>query len=261
MTVPKDMFSAFSDEFEKIAFDWHKFREGLVDEGIPLGGATIGAAIGARSGAGLRGAALGYAAGGTASLARSYAKGEKPSTTRKLLAGGALGYGVGGGAHHILSKATKGAKGGLLKKMKPAFHKEKTFLHGLTEEGLPAIGATLGTGIAMGTSGGKSKKKTANIKPLYGASWAPGGGGSGGATPVPSATSTGAQFGVESQDRLKGRILRERQAGLRAPPPVSTAARKAVNYAAKPGTPSVWSRLSGLVAGGVRRGVKAKVGV
>lgn len=146
-------FSAFSAELEKLAWDWHGFREGLADEGIPLGGATIGAALGARSGAGLRGAALGYAAGGGVSLLRSKLKGEKPSAARKMLAAGALGYGAGGLAHGALQKATKSSTKGLGKNkwLRQAFHNEKSFKGGLVEEGLPAIGATLGTATSMAT--------------------------------------------------------------------------------------------------------------
>jgi hypothetical protein len=150
----------FSDELEKISeWDSKKFREGLVDEGIPLAGATIGARYG-----GLRGAALGYAAGGTASLARSYAKGEKPSMSRKLLAAGALGYGAGGGAHALLEHATKGAKAGkgILGKIRSGFHAgagSSPKLRRTVEEALPATGATLATGVAMGTSGSKKDKE------------------------------------------------------------------------------------------------------
>jgi hypothetical protein len=152
--------AAFRDEFEKIAWDWHKFREGIMDEGIPLAGATVGARYG-----GLRGAALGYAAGGGASIARSYAKGEKPSGTRKLLAAGALGYGIGGGAHALGEKLTHGAQAGkgLLGKMKPAFHPPggagaSTRLSRTVEEALPAAGATLMTGVATATSDKKKAK-------------------------------------------------------------------------------------------------------
>ena len=139
-------FTSLRDELEKIAFDWHQFKEGIRDEGIPLAGATIGAGFG-----GLRGAALGYAAGGAASLAHSKLKGEEPSKGRAMLAGGALGYGLGGLAHAGASKAfaNKAAKGfkGLASR---ALHTEGRFAHGALEEGLPAVGAVLGTGTAMG---------------------------------------------------------------------------------------------------------------
>lgn len=164
--IAKQKVASFFDELEKIAeWDSKKFREGLIDEGIPLAGATIGARYG-----GLRGAALGYAAGGTASLARSYAKGEKPSLSRKLLAAGALGYGAGGGAHALLEHASKGAKAGkgILGKIRHGFHAGKGSspkLRRTVEEALPAAGATLATGVAMGTSGGKKdKEKKAMLK-------------------------------------------------------------------------------------------------
>lgn len=159
--------ASFSDELKKIAeWDSKKFREGLVDEGIPLAGATIGARYG-----GLRGAALGYAGGGAASMARSYIKGEKPSMSRKLLAAGALGYGAGGGTHALLEHATKGAKSGkgLLGKIRHAFHPPAgttTHLSRTVEEALPAAGATLATGIAMGTTGKKAKEKQAMLPVL-----------------------------------------------------------------------------------------------
>lgn len=147
----------------KLAFNWHKFREGIVDEGIPLGGATIGAAIGHRNP--LRGAALGYAAGGAASLGRSLMKKERPSTSQALLAGGALGYGLGGLSHAGLTRLTaKAGKGlGRFPKLRSAFHGHGTRLGSFVEEAMPATGATLGTGVAMGMMGSKDKKKTASI--------------------------------------------------------------------------------------------------
>jgi hypothetical protein len=152
--------AAFADELEKIAWDGKKFREGLIDEGIPLAGATIGSRYG------LRGAALGYAAGGGVSLARSYLKGEKPSHQRKLLAAGALGYGAGGLAHHALEKATAGTGKGILKRIRPVFHPPsgdiaKIRTKNMVEEALPAAGATLATGIASGTTGPKKKPNEA----------------------------------------------------------------------------------------------------
>lgn len=125
----------------KVSWDTERFKEGLVDEGIPLAGATIGAGLGK----GLRGAALGYAAGAGASLLHSKLKGEKPSMTKKLLAGGALGYGLGGGLHGGLEHLTRNAKG----IGKTLFHSDSGWKH-FTEEAIPAVGATLGTGIAMG---------------------------------------------------------------------------------------------------------------
>lgn len=132
--------------FPKLAFSWHGFREGLVDEGIPLAGATLGAGFG-----GLRGAALGYAGGGGISLLRSKLRGERPSMSRKLLAAGALGYGTGGLLHGGLEHLTRGATAGSLGQQ--LFHAPGagTFVSRLSEEALPAAGATLGTGVAMGT--------------------------------------------------------------------------------------------------------------
>ena len=127
----------------KTSMDWHKFREGVEDEGIPLGGAAIGAALSKNS---LRGAALGYAAGGGASLLRSKLRGEQPSMSRKILAASALGYGAGGAAHgaleHVLGHNPKAAK----------YFTEATGRGRFVSEALPAAGATLGTGIALGTS-------------------------------------------------------------------------------------------------------------
>ena len=139
----------------KTAWDWEKFKEGLVDEGIPLTGATIGAGLGGLKGSALRGAALGYAAGGGASILRSKLKGEEPSLSRKLLAASALGYGLGGLSHWGAEHATHGAPmGSIRQKMfhpNTATHPSGTFVSNLTEEALPALGATLGTGVAMAT--------------------------------------------------------------------------------------------------------------
>jgi hypothetical protein len=139
--------------FLKTAWDWHKFREGVEDEGIPLAGATIGAV----AGKGLRGAALGYAAGSGASLLRSKLKGEKPSKARKILALSGLGYGAGGITHGVLEKAvvgraaSKGEK--VLEKARKWFpgHGAVTRRSALLEEGIPAAGAVLGTGLAYGS--------------------------------------------------------------------------------------------------------------
>lgn len=147
------MLTAFSDEIEKVAWDWSGFRSGVLDEGIPLSGAAIGAGLG-----GLPGAALGYAAGSGLSVARSYAKGEKPSAARKMLAAGGLGFGLGGLAHYGLKGATAKAVGtGVLSKMRPFFHEaanapKKVWnkVHAV-EEFLPATGATLATGASMAT--------------------------------------------------------------------------------------------------------------
>lgn len=145
-------------ELEKAAFDRKKFKEGLWDEGIPLTGATIGAALGAKSHNVLRGAALGYAVGGGASLARSYLKKEKPSLSRKLLAAGAFGYGAGGLGHGAIQKLTRGArKGSFAQKW---FHPAKdvpTWRSAMAEEALPAAGATVATGLARGTHRGRDE--------------------------------------------------------------------------------------------------------
>lgn len=144
------------------AFDREKFKEGLVDEGIPLGGATLGAALGSHLGKGkgaLTGAALGYAAGSGASLLRPHKDGEGPSLGRRLLALSGLGYGIGGLAHGGTRYLTKGIKPGTLKSV---FHGVEGLAPGapskwthareaLVEEGLPALGATLGAGYAMGS--------------------------------------------------------------------------------------------------------------
>lgn len=139
----------------KLSWNWEGFKEGLVDEGIPLAGATLGAGLGGLKGSALRGAALGYAAGGGASILRSKLKGEEPSLSRKLLAASALGYGLGGLSHWGLEHATHGAPvGSIRQKMfhpNTAVHPHGTFVSNLTEEALPALGATLGTGVAMAT--------------------------------------------------------------------------------------------------------------
>lgn len=144
--------AAFSDELEKLAFDWDQFKEGLYDEGIPLAGATIGAA----AGKGLRGAALGYSAGAGVSMLGSKLKGEEPSSARRLLAGGALGYGMGGLAHGAIESTTKGVKNRTVQNM---FHNPGSRAHYFAEEGIPAVGATLGTATAMGYEGKHKHKK------------------------------------------------------------------------------------------------------
>lgn len=147
--------AAVHEMFPKLAtWSWKGFKEGLQDEGVPLAGATVGAGLGGMLSKGLsgttRGAALGYAAGSGVSLLRSKLRGEKPSMSRKLLAAGGLGYGMGGSLHALGEMATKKAKPGMLRTM---FHggasKGARFAAGLTEEGLPALGATLMTGRAM----------------------------------------------------------------------------------------------------------------
>lgn len=148
--------SGFVDELQKIAFDWGRFKEGLQDEGVPLTGAAIGAGIGGYLGRPLTGAALGYAGGSGASLLRSKLKGEQPTEARKILALSGLGYGLGGIAHGGLGYLTRNVKPGTVRTL---FHGAE---HGLTpaaraagsfaEEAFPAIGATLGTGYALGST-------------------------------------------------------------------------------------------------------------
>ena len=156
--------AAFADEVEKLGFDWGKFREGVVDEGIPLGGATIGAALGHRNP--LRGAALGYAGGSAASLAREQLKPKEKRKamplSRKILAGSGLGYGAGGLAHAALASRAAGKAG-------KSIFKGHGMAQAAAEEALPAAGATLGTGIAMGTHKGKDKHAAINLS--LGGSW------------------------------------------------------------------------------------------
>jgi len=143
--APPDYYAtkeAILSEFPKLAWDWSQFREGLADEGVPLGGAAIGATLSKNS---LRGAALGYAAGGGLSLLRSKLKGEKPSLARKLLAASALGYGAGGGLHAVTEHMLKNKAG-----VAPWFT-EATKRGRFLSEALPAAGATLATGLAMGS--------------------------------------------------------------------------------------------------------------
>ena len=140
--------ASYSTLLKHASWSWKGFKEGLVDEGIPLAGATVGAGVG-----GLRGAALGYAVGGGASMLRSKLRGEEPSMGRKLLAASALGYGVGGLAHGGLEKMTHGARRGSF--AQKAFHPgnaKGTFGSRLMEEALPAAGATLATGYTVAKS-------------------------------------------------------------------------------------------------------------
>lgn len=168
-TLKSVAWAGFVDELEKIAFDWKKFREGVRDEGIPLSGATMGAALGAIAKAKkfpltpLTGAALGYAFGSGASLAHAKMTGKKPSLSRKLLALSGLGYGLGSLSHGGIKTLSKGMKPGSFKTL---FHgtggmrvgKSSTVARGLEalgEEGLPALGATLGAGYALGSHRGR----------------------------------------------------------------------------------------------------------
>jgi len=154
------MNSSFVDELEKIAFNKRKFREGLIEEGVPLTGATIGAAVG-----GLRGAALGYAGGGLASLGHARLRGHKPSEAKRILAGSAIGYGVGGLAHLGLSALAKrfhASPRAIGRLSKSFFHINKntpeTWKMRFMEEALPAAGATIATGIGMGMTRPKKSK-------------------------------------------------------------------------------------------------------
>ena len=137
--------AAVHEMFPKLAtWSWKGFKEGLQDEGIPLAGATIGAGFG-----GLRGAALGYAAGGAASMLRSKLRGEQPSMGRKLLAASALGYGAGGLMHGGITGAAKRFGGQGAKALFPSHGMPESFKSRLLEEALPAAGATLATGYTM----------------------------------------------------------------------------------------------------------------
>lgn len=153
--------------FPKLAaWSWKGFKEGLQDEGVPLSGATIGAGLGGmlgRGGGGVtRGAALGYAAGSGVSILRSKLRGEQPSMSRKLLAAGGLGYGMGGGLHALGEHLTQKAKPGALRTL---FHGGASpqaghrLAAGLTEEGLPAIGATLMTARTMAKHHGTQEQQ------------------------------------------------------------------------------------------------------
>ena len=141
-------------EKEKLAWSWDGFKEGLRDEGIPLAGATLGAGVGSIYNKGLTGAALGYALGGGASILRSKLQGKEVSPEQKMLALGALGYGAGGLAHAGLGRLRPhgifGEASEVVKTVPGAWRQK--LVRGLTEEGLPALGATLGTAYAVGSS-------------------------------------------------------------------------------------------------------------
>ena len=157
------MYAAFADELTKIAesqlekdaWNWEGFKEGLADEGIPLSGAVLGAAIGTPLHHPLAGAALGYSLGSGASLLRSKLRGEEPSTARRVLAMSGLGYGLGGLAHLRLSSLAKQkAPSSLFRRLfdeSVPHGKLVSFGRGMIEEGLPALGATTATGIALAT--------------------------------------------------------------------------------------------------------------
>jgi hypothetical protein len=169
--IAKDHLKELSDYYtrlermeggkEKDAWSWEGFKEGLADEGIPLSGAVLGAAIGTPLHHPLAGAALGYSLGSGASLLRSKLKGEEPSTARRVLAMSGLGYGLGGLAHLGLSAlAKRKASSSLFRRLfdeSVPHGKLVSFGRGMIEEGLPALGATTATGIALATD--KSRKK------------------------------------------------------------------------------------------------------
>ena len=155
--------ASFADELEKLAWSWKGFREGVEDEGIPLGAATLGA-FAAPRGKGLTGAALGYAGGGAISLLRSKLKGEEPSTARKVLALSALGYGAGGLAHIGLSHAAKPGS-----KLFAPHGAIPTRIHQGIEEAIPAAGAVLGAGVATATDKKKNPDLEAKAKKKSGA--------------------------------------------------------------------------------------------
>lgn len=146
---PPDYFEVRQAVLDKLAWSWEGFKEGVRDEGIPLGGAVIGAGLGSIYNKGLTGAALGYAAGGGASILRSKLLGEEISPEQKVLALSALGYGAGGLLHAGLAKSRPHGVFGEVEKGLPW---KTNLVRGITEEGLPAIGAVLGTGTAMATT-------------------------------------------------------------------------------------------------------------
>jgi hypothetical protein len=148
-------------ELEKISFDWERAKEGIKDEGIPLAGATLGAYLGK----GIRGSAMGYAAGGLGQIGlNKLMHRDDPNKQRnmaaRVLGASAIGYGLGGGAHALGEHLTKGLNkrnpGALMAR---AFHggEGSRLKHGV-EELFPAIGATTATGIAMGTGHSGAKK-------------------------------------------------------------------------------------------------------
>lgn len=151
--------SGFKFKEKRATWSWKGFKEGFADEGVPIGGATIGAGFGAMHGKALTGAALGYAAGSGVSILRSKLRGEKPSTSRKVLALSGLGYGMGGMTHAGLgSLAGRIAKPGSRMLNTFGHHVDEhalsrggKFLRGFAEEGIPAIGAATGAGAAMAT--------------------------------------------------------------------------------------------------------------
>lgn len=146
---PVDYFAVREAALQKLAWSWEGFKEGVRDEGIPLGGAVLGAGLGSIYGKGLTGAALGYAAGGGASILRSKLRGEQVSPEQKVLAMSALGYGAGGLLHAGIAKKFPTGAFGEVEKHLPW---KTNLVRGLTEEGLPALGAVLGTGAAMATT-------------------------------------------------------------------------------------------------------------
>jgi hypothetical protein len=144
----------------KLAWSWDGFREGLVDEGIPLSGAVIGAAVGHKNP--LRGAALGYLGGSAASVGRSLATGEPIGPGQALLAASGAGYGLGALGHMGLQKALPAAS-----RLGRAFNGHGMLQSGV-EELMPAVGATLGAATAGGLTHKQSQpSKIAGLGHLY----------------------------------------------------------------------------------------------
>jgi hypothetical protein len=152
-----EMRARVANRLEKVA-DWTGFKEGLKDEGIPLAGATLGAGVGEAFHQPLIGGALGYAAGSGASALRAKLKKDPPSEARNVLAASGAGYGAGGLAHVGLGKIL-GKRPGIAQAI---FHGEvpagarfinmpgrALALKGIAGEGLPALGAIIGTGLMM----------------------------------------------------------------------------------------------------------------
>ncbi len=144
----------------KLAWSWDGFKEGLVDEGIPLSGAVIGAAVGHKNP--LRGAALGYLGGSAASVGRSLATGEPIGPGQALLAASGAGYGLGALGHMGLQKVLPAAS-----RLGKAFNGHGMLQSGV-EELMPAVGATLGAATAGGLTHKQNQPaKIAGLGHLY----------------------------------------------------------------------------------------------
>lgn len=135
---------------EKTAWSWEGFKEGVKDEGIPLSGAIVGAALGHRNP--LRGAALGYLGGSAASVGSSLAQGKEITPGQALLAASGAGYGLGAlghmaGAKYLPNAAIAGRK---------LFQGHGMLQSGI-EEAMPAVGATLGAGVGSALTHKKEK--------------------------------------------------------------------------------------------------------